>query len=762
MWKKNRDGTPRKRKFLVLVAAVLAVTTSLFLVPQVQGSEYKASAVWRDANVIYTENYVAKIIFTSNGTLKANNGVYILDPSGTVYYYKMSFKIQRDNAGTIETYFPLNTNDINYTNGTDFIRVVVKSTLALNTNDTITLGTLYWNLTFYTDHFDMFVNISTDATNKITLYAIYLYNYRTTTTAWYIPFKLKDTMYTDNQTFGRKIYGDRAYMFASDTQTGFSLFAETRDPLLRDVSHPSSGIWQLGYVGAYNTRSSTVTAFLYASRFAEPREYSFYIASGTYSDLLKKFKGYTLWAYPYGLEGVFTITWDDGIPDNTPQNDTAFAELATKYNFYYNRYIWIYFPNAATAGSYFKATPAWLDQNSTLLSEYQNLTKMGIYVDMHGPSRLNDTRSIFISAIDEMNKYFSNEWGVIYQPHSTNAENPNEQGANPANTTYFTYDLVVQNYHFLNDRYWGADPALSQTDRSLLDLFNSHSIIVYYSDYYSPNPDYKLIGLVTRNQYNNSEWHNISLADVIGKADIDYIVNNNAACVLYMHHPYSEDAVPRLEALFKYISEQPLWTPTAAQFYEYVYTLSRLNITISGNALTIQNPTDFAIDGLTIEPTSGLAVTDGDKVLPHSIHGYILPTIAAHSTVTFALQNVKSFEYYPTHIGATSVNIYKGTDGNIHAKVTGHGTVTVHIENIWNTTDVKVYDLTTGKEVKWREGSIIFNATAGHEYVIELPSGFASFISPLYNALGAFTMDYAIYIIIAVVVLAVIYIYRRR
>ncbi len=747
MWKKNRDGTPRK--FLVLVAAVLTLTSSLLFFSVAQGSDFRASSVWRDTNTIYADNYVAKVLFSSTGTAKTGNGVYIMDPTGTTYYHRISFQIQRDNAGTIETYLPLATTDITYTDGTGFVRAVIKSTLALWANDTITIGTLTWNVTFYANHFDMFVNITTDAANKITGYTIYWHNYRTTTTTWYVPVKLKDTPYIVNQTFGRKIYGDRAYVLANDVETGFSLFAETRDPLLRDVSHPAAdGNIYMGYIGQYNTRYASVTSYLYASRFAEPRKYTFYISTGAYGDLLKRFKGYTVWPYPYGLEGVFTITWDDGVPNNGIENDTAFAELATKYNFYYNRYIWLYFPDEATAGKYFKATPAWLDQNSTLLSAYQNLTKMGIYVDMHTPSRLNDTRSIFIIAIDKMNTYFPGKWGIVYQPHGTNAENPNEQGSNPANTTYFTYDLIVQNYHFLNDRYWGADPALSQTDRKLLDLFEGNEII-YYSDYYSPTAYYNQIALVTRNQYNNSGVNATPLVDVIGKADIDYIVSNNAACVLYIHHPYSADTVPRLEALFKYIASKPLWTPTASEFYEFVYALSHLNISITGNMLTIENPTDFAISGLTLEPSSDLAITDNGKVLPHSEHGYILPQIAAHSVAIFMLKDVKSFEYYPTHLGAADVNIYKGSDG-IHVKVTGHGTVTVHIENIWNSSDVKVYDLTTGKEVKWREGSIIFNATAGHEYIVELPTGFAAFISSLSS------MDVTNYGIIAGVLIAII------
>ena len=146
------DGTPRRTAniILVLFAAVLTLTSSLlFFSVAVQGSEFRASSVWRDTNTIYADNYVAKIIFSSTGTAKAGNGIYIMDPTGTTYYHRISFKVQRDNAGTIETYFPLATTDITYTDGTGFVRAVIKSTLALNTNDTITLGTRFQTTKFF-------------------------------------------------------------------------------------------------------------------------------------------------------------------------------------------------------------------------------------------------------------------------------------------------------------------------------------------------------------------------------------------------------------------------------------------------------------------------------------------------------------------------------------------------------------------------------------------------------------------------------------
>ncbi len=656
---------------------------------------------------VLAETYHARIVYSSStAATLPNNAIYIYDTSDNIYY-RIFFKVSALGVSNLNTYtYVNNATTVTWTDkSSDGYVLATFTTELLNVSNISkpSLGTVSVTVNFTADSFSITYTPSLTATRRITDFRAVIYKYNSPQLVYWDGRQLVANDLSAPFKFSAQ-YAVQAMLYDATSQ--FSVYFETSDPLYKDIAYDGTYI-TVGYLSIINSKtgvSTTIANNIYPGgqllgSNVQPLHLKFKIATAANRDAqFYNFAQVRVWAFPYGLEGAFTITWDDGVPVNWYRNDSAFFKLAMKYNFYYDRYVWIYFP---TANANITA-PGWIDTaNSTLLKLYQDMAKKGIYVDMHTPSQSSDNRTIWNEAFTKMNDYFGSEWGVIMQEHGTNQEDWTVNGTNPA-SNYYTADLIKQNYKFSQLKYYENN-----------DLIGTS--IVFRNDFRGANLDG--MWFTSRCQWNNSEllkYPYNSLSNHIGKRDIDSIVADHKLTILYTHRNYRPNASAEIESLLKYIAQKPIWTAPPSTMYKFYYELANIKLSWDGTNLTVKNPTEFDIYGLTVNVSApGLKDQDG-HILPHGRHGFILTKIPAYSTVTFNKAS-ETFTWYPEHTGHIDFEIYKTSD-KIVIKTYGYGTAKIHVSKPWAA--ISVVDTTVHRTVNWQPGSVIFTATANHVYEI--------------------------------------------
>ena len=416
---------------------------------------------------------------------------------------------------------------------------------------------------------------------------------------------------------------------------------------------------------------------------------------------LNKFK---LWTIGYGRDAAITLTWDDSpgtLAANTvPSDDANFSALALKYNFYYNRYVWVYYPSGALGAEYFSSTPAWLKDNSTLYNIYANMYSKGIYVDFHSASSLDDNRTVWWQGLNKTDEYWPRKLGkrIIYQQHGVNEEQLSNNGANNS-STYYIYDLLENNYYFAGTMYYSG--------LNLLD-----DIVIAIQEGYIDR--YTTLYFAQRNKYNSSSNSGVTLNEFLGKGDIDTLCEQHGIFIGYCHEVYEATDHSAIEERLSYIENKSTWSPTAAELYLQYWGWVNLEFTDDGKGnLTIHNPLDYTVYGTTLN-TSYILKYNGNTLIKTK-RGYILPAIGPGETITLTYES--GYDGYVIdlgHIGMLRFDYMYRFGRAIYLDTSGYGDAKIDVSVLGS--QIKAYDLTTGQFISVTNGSVVIQA--GHKYVI--------------------------------------------